>query len=503
MCKTRDAARSAETVWIPCGGAAFLAEADGMADSIVQYVETRRARREHSVGTALTAPFAEDDAGKLKLPAGPPRQIHMRNHRAIVVALPLVALLAGSGHSFGQAGAARGGTWALVGGTAYVDPVAAPIVNSVVLIEADRIVAIGPRSSVRMPPGTDVVDCSGMTITAGFWNSHVHFIERKWSDASKTPAGELAEQLRDMLTRYGVTSVFDTGSRWENTRHLRERIESGEIPGPRIQSTGEIVFPRGGAPAELVLDILGAMKIQFPQVVTPAEARTAAAALLDAGVDGIKVYAASLGSPAAALPQDAIEAAAREAHLRRTPVFAHPQNRDGLMAAVQGGADVLVHTAPSAGPWDETILSSMKRAGVALIPTLKLWNHELRHERVSARAGFVNVGVGQLQAWHESGGEVLFGTDVGYMDDYDPTDEYALMAAAGLNFRQILASMTTAPAARFGRSKGMGRIAAGQVADLVVLHQDPAREPRAFAAVRYTIRGGERIYDSQAKARAR
>lgn len=78
-------------------------------------------------------------------------------------------------------------------------------------------------------------------ITAGFWNSHVHFIERKWANVSAIPADELTEQLRSMLTRYGFTSVLDTGSMWENTRRLRDRVESGELPGPRIRSTGEIL----------------------------------------------------------------------------------------------------------------------------------------------------------------------------------------------------------------------------------------------------------------------
>jgi hypothetical protein len=59
-----------------------------------------------------------------------------------------------------------------------------------------------------------VLDCSGLTITAGFWNSHVHFFERKWANAATIPAPELTRQLQEMLTRYGFTSVFDLGSMW-------------------------------------------------------------------------------------------------------------------------------------------------------------------------------------------------------------------------------------------------------------------------------------------------
>jgi imidazolonepropionase-like amidohydrolase len=175
-------------------------------------------------------------------------------------------------------------------------------------------------------------------------------------------------------------------------------------------------------------------------------------------------------------------------------VFAHPTRRDGLLAAVRGGVDVLAHTTPQSGPWDETVLETMQEKHVALIPTLKLWKYELRHDRPSDLDRFVKTSVGQLRAWAASGGTVLFGTDLGYMNDYDPTEEYALMAQAGMTFRQILAALTTAPAGRFGESKELGRIAPGLAADLVVLNHDPSQNIRAFGDAHYTLREGKLIY---------
>lgn len=383
---------------------------------------------------------------------------------------------------------------ALVGGTIYVSPTEDPIPDGVVLTQQGKIAAVGPRASVRIPEGTEILDCSGLTVVAGLWNSHVHFIERKWADASEIPAPELGEQLQAMLVRYGFTNVFDTGSTWENTRRLRDRIESEEIPGPRIRSTGEILFPKGGAPPELILDVTGAMRVTMPEVTDAAAALAVARKHLDAGTDGIKLYAATWAPPIVTLSEGAIRAAADEAHRRQKPVFAHPSNREGLLAAVRGGADILVHTAPQSGPWDEAILAAMKDAGVVVIPTLKLWRHELRHDRLSALERFAGLGVDQLRAWLAAGGEVLFGTDVGYMDDYDPSDEYALMAEAGMNASQILSSLTTAPAKQFGEAERVGRVATGLAADLAVLGEDPSKNVRAFAAVRYTIRNGRVIY---------
>lgn len=385
-------------------------------------------------------------------------------------------------------------SWALVGARVYVSPTEPVIEHGVILVQGETIKAVGQMDSVHLPANIEKLDCSGLTITAGFWNSHVHFVQRKWANAQAIPAAELSEQMESMLTRWGFTSVFDIGSDWENTRQLRNRIESGEIPGPRIRSTGVILFPKGGAPEPRILDVVGTMRIQFPDVTEPAEASAAAKKLLDAGTDGIKVYAASLGWPPVLLPQRAIEAAAHEAHLRGKPVFAHPHTREGLMAAVQGGADILAHSIPNAGQLDDPTIALMKSNNIALIPTLKLWRHELRNERTSQREQFVKVGVDQVRSWVKAGGSVLFGTDVGYMDDYDATEEYELMAQAGMDARQILASLTTSPAERFGDSKRIGRIAPGYVADLVVLDKDPSRDARAFADVRYTVRDGRVIF---------
>jgi imidazolonepropionase-like amidohydrolase len=291
-----------------------------------------------------------------------------------------------------------------------------------------------------------------------------------------------------MLTRYGFTSVFDLGSSWENTRRIRDRIESGEVPGPRIRSAGPGLSPPGIVPPQQVLNVLGVMPPQqpAPQVADAAQAATASRKLLDEGVDGIKLHSLS--------EESIIQAAVNEAHRSGKPVFAHPKGGGAaLLAAVRGGVDVIAHTTPGSDPWDETILAAMKERRVALIPTLQIWKYLRRHDRLSAQEQFVNSAIGQLRAWLASGGTVLFGTDAGGVD-YDPSEEYALLAEAGMSFRQILAASTTAPAERFGESKQLGRIAAGFQADLVVLKDDPSKNIRALAAVEYTLRAGKIIY---------
>jgi imidazolonepropionase-like amidohydrolase len=389
--------------------------------------------------------------------------------------------------------AAIGQNLALVGGTIYSNPSEAPIRDGVVIVRDGKIAAVGGRATA-VPTGFPTLDCSEMTITAGFWNSHVHFFERKWANAGEIPAGELEKQLQDMVTRFGFTSVFDIGSMWENTRRLRERIESGELAGPRIRSTGPGLVPPGAMPSDTVLAMMGTMKFAAPEVSDAAQAAAAARGLLEEGVDAIKLFAsAQRGEP---LSQATIQAAVHEAHSAGKPVFVHPNSGADVLTAVRGGVDIVAHTTPSSGPWDETILTAMKEHGVALTPTLTLWKYYARHDRVSAQEKVVQTETGQLRAWLRAGGTVLFGTDLGAVE-YDPGEEYALMAESGMSFRQILASLTTAPAERFGESKQAGRIAEGMRADLVVLRGDPAQDLRALTAVQFTVRGGKIIYRAQ------
>src|SRR5712692_2887031 len=267
---------------------------------------------------------------------------------------------------FGQALNSPNGSLALVGGTIYVSPTEEPIRDGVVLLQGGKIAAVGSRASLKLPQTIPSLDCSSRTITAGFWNSHVHFFERKWANAATIPATELRRQLQDMLTRYGFTSAFDLGSTWENTRRLRDRIESGEVPGPRIRSTGQgLVPPNPGIPPDAVLNFMGVMMPRLAEVADATEAAAATRKILDEGVDGIKLFASA--PPKNSLPEGAVRGAVKEAHRLGKPVFVHPNSGAEVLAAIRGGVDVIAHTTPRSGPWDEAVLTAMKERRVALI----------------------------------------------------------------------------------------------------------------------------------------
>jgi len=335
-------------------------------------------------------------------------------------------------------------------------------------------------------------------VTAGFQNSHVHFTESGFANAATRPAAELAAAMTDMLNRYGFTTVVDTTSDLSNTIALRERVERGEVAGPRILTAGWALYPKDGIPIylrDMPADFLGLLA----QPATVEEALAEVQANLDGGADATKLFLMTPqgGGRYAFMQPDIALAAADETHRRGLPVLAHPTDIEGINLAIEAGVDVLVHTTIGEGRtvWDAALIEQMLAGGMAVVPTLQLFPYELKRANLPERIVELATAdaVEQVRAYAQAGGQILFGTDVGYMSEYDPTEEYRLMARA-LEPMQILASLTTAPAARWKEGERRGRVAAGQDADLAVLEADPAADPANFAKLRCTIRAGRLTY---------
>ena len=167
-------------------------------------------------------------------------------------------------------------------------------------------------------------------------------------------------------------------------------------------------------------------------------------------------------------------------------MFAHPSTIEGIELVLEGHADVLAHTTEDPERWSPEIIQRLKAAHVSLIPTLTLF----------CDGPDFNEGIPrEVKNYADAGGEILFGTDVGYLTNYpELAKEFAFLARSGMTFPQILAALTTAPAARLGFAGRTGRVARGQDADLVVLEGDPAQDVNAFSHVELTLRQGQVIY---------
>ena len=382
--------------------------------------------------------------------------------------------------------------FALVGARIYPSATAPPIAGGVVLIKNGRIVAVGNKQQIKIPGDAKVIDCTGLTLVAGFWNSHVHFTESKWENAAGLTKEQLNEQLRDTFTRYGFTSVFDLGSSIDNTKIIRNRIESGEISGPRILTTGTGIVPEGGTPFYV-------KPLKFPEALSPTQATALVREKLRGRPDAIKIFTGPTpvqGGPPLIMRLELVRAITAEAHRHRKLVFTHPENDAGVNVAVDGGVDILAHTAPTGTNWDEARVATMKQAGVTLIPTLSLFTKLGRSLGIPTPRieQLISAPLQQLHAYSNAGGRIVFGTDLGFITDYDPSEEYLLMMRAGMNFRQILASLTVNPAQRFGFSHRTGRITSGMDADIVIIGGDPETDIRVLSNVKYTLRKGHIVY---------
>jgi imidazolonepropionase-like amidohydrolase len=194
---------------------------------------------------------------------------------------------------------------------------------------------------------------------------------------------------------------------------------------------------------------------------------------------------------------DIAKAIVAEAHKNNRLVFSHPSNAKGVELSLDSGVDILAHVCED--PWSPALIDRMKAAHISLIPTLTLFHEEMKKAHASEQStqNFMDLVVNQLRAYSSAGGQILFGTDIGYIDHYDTTEEFTLMSRAGMTFPQILMSLTTTPAQRFGYAAHSGRIAPGMDADLVVLNGDPASDITTFSKVDYTVRNGKVVFSNR------
>lgn len=377
---------------------------------------------------------------------------------------------------------------ALVGGTVVRAPDVDPIRDGVVLVQDGEIAAVGESDSLDVPRGAIVVDCRGATVAAGYWNCHVHFAQTAWRNAAHREARELSVQLHESFLAHGFTTVVDTGSPLENTLALRDRVDRGPVQGPRILTTGEPLIAPGAMPPDAVLEAMGWMPVEPLEVRTPGEAARAAEQQLARGSDALKLHLQPPLRAKQRLGADTIARLAALARQRDVPLLVHPFDTAEVAACVRAHVAVVLHTTPSSSAWDESVAPLLADSATALTPTLALWR------MLESRSGpdappLLASARAQLAAWRSAGGRVLFGTDFGAVAD-GPAVEVAEMAAAGMTSPEILASLTTAPAERFGESARRGRVEPGLAADLVVVEGDPLSVPSDWIRIRTTLRAG-------------
>jgi imidazolonepropionase-like amidohydrolase len=371
----------------------------------------------------------------------------------------------------------------------YVSPSEPPLDDASILIRDGLIAAVGQH--IDIPSGATVLPCDHCVITAGFWNAHVHFTEPKWSGAEWKSASTLNPQLADMFLSRGFTTVVDVGSNPADTLSIRRRVESGELDGPFIYTSGPPLYPPRGIPYYVRDSVPWWIRFLVNQPDTPGEARRDVRNNLKTGADVTKLFTGSWIARGHVLPMplDIAKAAVETSHLNGRIVFAHPSNLAGTRVAIDSGVDVLAHAPDETKGIGEGIFATMVQKNMAMTPTLKMFA-----TTASSDPEYLNPIYAEVRTFHALGGTLIFGTDVGYMTDYTTQGEFEGLAKCGLNASDVLGMLTTNPAARLGVSSQKGTVTAGKLADLTILDGDPATDLSNFAQVRMTIRSGKLVY---------
>jgi imidazolonepropionase-like amidohydrolase len=226
-------------------------------------------------------------------------------------------------------------TIAIVGGFLLDGFGGPPLPNSVVLVEGDRITAVGVEGLVPIPDGARVVDANGFTVMPGLIDTHVHLDilghgdYPTWHGMVRENYAEVMELAAAQLVDHGITTVRDAGGEIDALVRTRERIDSGEALGPRLLIGGGWIqnWPDERA---------GAHHRRFNyNVHTPEEARATTRMLIERGADVIKAYTG--------LTHEQMRAITDEAHRLGKIVGAHVYTDEEIRVAVEGGVDFLDH----------------------------------------------------------------------------------------------------------------------------------------------------------------
>lgn len=380
------------------------------------------------------------------------------------------------------------------------------LTDQAILIEGDRIKQVGSAQSVQAPAGARVIDLSNATVLPGLIDCHTHLTfdpsHMGYSSLGiSTPREALYGAKHAKLTlEAGVTTVRNVGAKGYADIALRDAIDAGDVPGPRIDASGPSIGVTGGHCDESLLAPEFNHKADGVADGVPAVMQKTRE-IVKYGADCIKICATggvlSKGdSPEATQFNDEeIRAIVMEAHRLGRKVAAHAHGAAGIKQAVLAGVDSIEH-----GSFiDDEAIRLMKEKGTYLVPTLYLadWFME-NYQRMRVPEFMVEKARVVMPAARQNiarafkaGVKVAFGTDAAVYPHGLNGREFAVMVKLGLTPMQSIQAATVNAADLLGWSDRVGSLEPGRFADIIAVNGDPTTDVSVLERVFFVMKGGQ------------
>ncbi len=378
--------------------------------------------------------------------------------------------------------------------------------DRVIVVRDERIAGIAASEDIDIPEGAEVIDLSGYTVLPGLIDMHVHLVGNAEAQgyaqlADSLPRATLhgAANARRTLEA-GFTSVRNVGAGGFADIALRDAIDAGDLPGPRMRASGPSVGITGG---HCDSNLLPAEYEDYSGGVAdgPWEIRKRIRDNIKYGADVIKFCATggvlSRGTSVGVqqYTEEEMAALVDEAQRRGRRVAAHAHGTEGIKAAIRAGVDSVEH----ASLIDDDGIRLARDAGTFLVMDVYVSTYILE---MGEAAGFLPeslekeriVGEAQRNNFrkaHEAGVRIAFGSDAGVYPHGINARQFAYMVRYGMTPLQAIRAATVDAAELLGWPLDVGRIEEGAYADIIAVRGNPLDDVRLLEDVRFVMKGGE------------